>query len=129
MDKLDAEWVTHDRAHQIALWVEAVELGLRLRANPEFEGRVLLLRYEELKADPETQIQRLFDFADLSAPSSAVAKVAALTDFSNVNAPTGEGQFYRRGHAGDWVNHFTPSDSALFAEVVGDLFVRAGYAY
>ncbi len=35
--------------------------------------------------------------------------------------------FYRKGVRGDWRNHLTESDQALFKSLAGDLLIRLGY--
>jgi hypothetical protein len=37
------------------------------------------------------------------------------------------GSHYRKGIAGDWVNHFTPRHASVFEELYGDILVRLGY--
>jgi len=128
MERLAADWAPVDRRTQIDRWLLAVNDGIALRADPRFAGRILLLRFEDLKADPPAQIGRLFDFAGLPWTAELLAAVAAATDFA-AYAPAGEGFFHRKGVVGDWRNHFSPADEALFRDVVGDLFERAGYAY
>jgi hypothetical protein len=38
-----------------------------------------------------------------------------------------EGLTFRKGHAGDWRNHFTEAHKRAFKEVAGDLLIWLGY--
>jgi hypothetical protein len=126
MQALTVSWPPTERREQIASWVRAARRGLALRNDPELADRVHLVRYEELKADPAGEIRRLFDFAGLDAGDAFVREVAETTDFRHHRA-TGAGRHTRRGEVGDWRNHFSADDEALFRELAGDVFVEAGY--
>jgi len=108
------------------LRVEVPSRGLALRADPEIADRVLLVRYEELKRDPASEIERLFEFVGLDATPAFVAEVADASDFRHHRA-TGAGKHTRRGEVGDWRNYFSAADEELFRELAGDVFEAAGY--
>jgi hypothetical protein len=128
MQALTVSWPPTERRKQIAAWVRAARRGLALRNDPELADRVHLVRYETLKADPAGEIRRLFDFAQLDVDDAFVREVADGTDFRH-NRATGAGRHTRRGEVGDWRNHFSAEDDALFRELAGDVFVEAGYTF
>ncbi|MGB7250619.1 MAG: sulfotransferase, partial [Phormidesmis sp.] len=47
----------------IGLWRSCVRHGNRFRSQPEFAQRMQLVRFEEMKQDPEAGLQQMFDFA------------------------------------------------------------------
>ena len=128
MQALTMSWPPQTRAAQIAAWVRAVHRGQALRADPELAGRVHLVRYEDLKAAPEAEIARLFEFAGLDADRAFVAEVADGSDFRH-QTMTGDGRHTRRGEVGDWRNHFDADDERMFREVAGEAFTTAGYQF
>jgi Sulfotransferase domain len=94
---------------------------------------VLLVRFEDLTGiDSEQWWERLLDHVDVVLEPGE--RRALLMRYS-FQALTGRqpGQEdprskLRRGVAGDWHNHFTPTVRAAFIEVAGDLVAHMGYA-
>lgn len=128
MQALTMSWPPKERRNQIATWVQAVRRGRELRSEREVADRVHLLRYEALKAAPEAEIARLFDFAGLDVDPRFVADIADRSNFRNQRS-TGDGRHTRRGEVGDWQNHFDADDETLFRELAGDVFTTAGYHF
>jgi Sulfotransferase family len=128
MQALTMSWPPATRRDQITAWVRAVDQGATLRADPELRDRVHLVRYEELKAAPEREITRLFEFAELDTHPRALAEITDRANFRHLG-DTGDGRHSRRGEVGDWQNHFTPDDEALFRALAGDTFLAAGYRF
>jgi len=126
MQGLTVSWPPESRRAQINTWARAARRGLALRADPELADRVHLVRYEELKRDPEPEIARLFEFVGLDATSGFVAEVADASDFRH-HRTTGAGKHTRRGEVGDWRNHFSTADEEMFRELAGDVFEAVGY--
>jgi hypothetical protein len=128
MRALTRGWVPTSRAEQIRVWADAARRGLDLRADPESAGRVLSLRYEDLKRAPEETIARLFEFARLDVDEQFVSEVADRSDFRHLST-TGAGRHTRRGEIGDWQDHFSADDEALFRELAGATFEAVGYRF
>lgn len=128
MQALTLQWPPTERRDQIAAWVRSARRGIALRNDAEVAARVHLVRYEDLKADPHSEIRRLFDFADLDVDDEFVAEVADRTDFRH-NKATGAGRHTRRGEVGDWREHFSEADEALFHDLAGEVFEASGYRF
>jgi hypothetical protein len=128
MQALTARWPPRSRAEQIQLWTSAVEAGMRLRANPDFTDRIYRIRYEDLKSDPFSEISRLYEYCDFDASEAVIRDVVDRTDFRH-HRNTGDGQHNRRGVVGDWSNHFSAEDAALFRRLAGELFEASGYSF
>jgi hypothetical protein len=128
MQALTMRWPPRERAAQIRAWMRAVRSGMELRADPKLARRVHLVRYEDLKADPFREIERLYAFCGFTAKALDVEEIVERSDFRH-HRQTGDGRHTRRGEVGDWRNHFSAEDETLFRSMVGDLFEEAGYRY
>lgn len=120
------DWVPADRRSQLETWLDYVRSGITLHSTPEFAGRVLDIRYEDLKADPSGCIARVFAFAGLDCPPDLASQIVAATAL-NRYPRTGPGRPKRRGAVGDWRHHFTARDRALARELAGDVLHQLGY--
>lgn len=111
-----------NRAGQIALWKEFIELGLALRSQPNLTGQIHHIRYEQLQENRIDQIATLFRFAGLQFDDALVEKIAQRTDIETVpDRHRGPALHVRKGVVGDWHNHFTIDDIALFKQMVSTL--------
>jgi hypothetical protein len=119
--------VPADRREQIQMWVDCVTKGIDVRRDPAAASRITVVRYEDLKADPEGQIHRLYTETGLGGAGDLAGDAAAATDISRYATAAGEFRF--RGDRGAWVDHFDADDVALFRALAGDVFVEAGYSF
>lgn len=87
---------------------------------------VLVLRFEDLIADPNHWLGKIFDhavsrgFLGPKNHSDAIAALARAIDPQR--SPT-----FRKGESGGWREHFNKSNKKIFKELCGDLLVRLGY--
>jgi hypothetical protein len=119
-------WAPGDRRRQLETWLRYVAAGAAARAQEDLAPRILLVRYEALWADPVGELRRICAFAGLDCPLGLAREIAAATAFSRY-ARTGPGRPRRRGVVGDWHNHFTATDLALFRELAGPAARALGY--
>jgi hypothetical protein len=123
-----AEWAPAERADQIRRWVKAVRHGMAERTTPLAAGRWHVVRYEDLATNPATTSARLFEFLDLRYTPSFLERVTEQTAFRNLpKTRIGDVHHFRKGESGDWRNHFTDDDIALFERLAGATLVEAGY--
>jgi len=121
-------WAPRDRTEQARMWLRYVRRGMELRENPDFAGRVLLVHYERVRADPVAEVRRMLEFAGLDASPVVVEAILGETAFERskrASRPTP----YRKAVVGNWREHFAAEDHAAFRAVVGDVLTRAGYDY
>jgi Sulfotransferase family len=119
-------WAPRERRRQIEAWVGAVSAGLAFRERPALAGRIHLLRFEDVKAAPLEEAARLLDFVGLPATQAEIARMLDAVSIDR-HARKGAGRHVRRGAVGDWRQHFSPEDTALFETLAGDLARRVGY--
>lgn len=87
---------------------------------------VLALRFEDLIAEPQPWLKRIFDhtvnhgFVSAKNPAEAVAALNKAIDPKS--SPT-----FRKGESGGWREYFNEPNKKLFKEVCGDLLIRLGY--
>ncbi|XP_061822200.1 sulfotransferase 1 family member D1-like [Nerophis lumbriciformis] len=91
---------------------------------------ILYLFYEDMKENPQREVERIMRYLDLSLPDDVISRIVELTSFENMKEnPMANYSFMprcifdqslctfmRKGQVGDWMNHFTPEQSAEFDE-------------
>jgi LPS sulfotransferase NodH len=102
------------------------------------EGRRLFgehycsLRYEDLLAQPFTEMQRLWEFlgvrAEPSLEKTIVEEMSSNPD-EEWQAERNEdiASFLPKGQAGNWQRLFTANDKSLFKEAAGEMLIKWGY--
>jgi len=99
------------------------------------DPRILELRMEDVTNDATTLIPRIFEFLGLGPDQGLVPElldqVVHSRDFASLaGRPPGEEDVtshYRKGVAGDWVNHFRPEHVTYFQEHYNELLIALGY--
>ena len=72
--------------------------------NPENIYQPFVTMYEELLLKPHEKISKLLSFLEIDYRSEDVERIEEETRFYN-QPIRGDGTFYRKGIAGDWMNH------------------------
>jgi Sulfotransferase family len=87
-------------------------------------GPKLLVRYEELLAETEGQMQRVWDWLRLNP----VALEAIVERHSFVGATSGSLEFARAAQPGQWRENLTDEEQARIVEIMGPTLARLGYS-
>ncbi|KAJ8364382.1 hypothetical protein SKAU_G00132130 [Synaphobranchus kaupii] len=97
----------------------------------EIEKRnILYLFYEDMKENPQREVERIKQYLDLSVTDDVIARIVELTSFevmkknpmanySFIPKPVFDqsiSPFMRKGEVGDWANHFSASQLKIFDE-------------
>ena len=113
-------------------WSAHTESWLRAKPAP------LLLRYEDMVADPAAAVAAVARHCGLRSEPVAIAAAVAATRFEVLRAREAEtgfrggqadGQpFFRRGVAGGWRDSLSPTQAARIIGTHGAMMARLGYA-
>jgi hypothetical protein len=87
---------------------------------------VLCLRFEDLILERPTALGCLLDYLQGRGCDIGVERRKAVELLEQAIVPRKSGTF-RKGQPGDWREHFTQANIALFKEMTGDLLVQLGY--
>jgi hypothetical protein len=91
--------------------------------------RRVLVRYEDLVADPVRQLTRIGKVLPVATPRRALASAAAAHDYARVpRAEKGDDKFIRSAQPGGWQDNLTPAEQRIMHEVMGAKLVELGYA-
>jgi hypothetical protein len=90
-------------------------------------GRVLEVRYEELRRDPRSGYRRMLDFATIPYDDELIETIHTSVDFDTTGRAKDTTGFYRAGRVGDWRTSFGVLDGAAFDAVAGARLVELGY--
>jgi len=116
----------------VSTWSSHVESWLR--HGPE----LLLLRYEDMLADPEGALGRVALHLGLGASPAGIRRAVEATRFDRLRAAEDEHgfrespapgvRFFRRGVAGGWRDGLTPAQAARIEADHGPVMASLGYA-
>ena len=90
------------------------------------EPKVLCLRFEDLILDRRSALGSLLTYLEQRGFSSSKSRNEAISILEQAIVPKKSGTF-RKGKPGNWEEHFTEKNKALFKENTGDLLLRLGY--
>jgi hypothetical protein len=111
-------------------WSANVGAGSRFGdSRPEL---YLAVRYEDLSAEPERELTRIFDFLGVEATPEILAECLEAGAFEALSGGRRRGEedrssFFRKGVPGDWRSHFTVEASRRFEEKAGEWLKRYRY--
>lgn len=90
------------------------------------QPQVLCIRFEDLILNRETALGGLLDYLEQRGFTPQVDRAQAIPILLEAIKPKKSGT-YRKGQPGNWREHFTSTNKALFKEQAGDLLLRLGY--
>jgi hypothetical protein len=91
-------------------------------------GRRVLVRYEDLVADPAGELARVCAVLPLADCGDRLAGVAAEHAFAAVPpGRKGEGKEIRSASPGGWRDNLTPAEHEVMAAIMGDELAALGY--
>ena len=100
---------------------------------------VLLVRYEDMRADAAGTLSRVLAFADRPATAEEIARAVAFADFAQLRRQEQEkgfreaprpftgGNFFRRGEAGAWRDELSAEQVAHIETAHAPMMRRLGY--
>ncbi len=99
----------------------------------QIDDRYLELRYEAMRSDPDAHAKQMFALLGVADDDATVRGCVEQASFEKLSGGRAEGEedrssHFRKGIAGDWVNHFDDHAIARFESHAGDLLDELGYA-
>jgi hypothetical protein len=116
---LTHKWGPQNVAKGAEEWRAAIE---RARDGAGSSERYLEVRYEDLRAEPQTRISGLYRWLGLPVDDAILERALAEARVERNLDPNGT-----PAGSGKWRTAFTPEDLAVFEEVAGDLLYELGY--
>jgi hypothetical protein len=136
----DGSWATDEGAYplddtgrpalirwQSSVWLHRTEVVQETFARVDPERRVLI-RYEEMREDPVTALERICGMLGIEATRQELEEIAGTHAFSSVpKSDKGEGREIRRAEPGGWSDHMTRDEITEMHEILGEKLNELGY--
>lgn len=136
----DGSWATEEGAYplddagrpalirwQSSVWLHRTEVvqGTYARTDP---GRRVLIRYEEMRADPISALEEICEVLGIEATSDQLERIAIANEFSRVpRAQRGAGREIRRAKPGGWASHMSREEILAMHEILAEKLDELGY--
>ncbi|XP_061180031.1 sulfotransferase 1B1-like isoform X1 [Saccostrea echinata] len=81
-------------------------------------GNVLVLRYEEMKADEVECVRKIAEYLSIPCDKETASRIASECNIFKVRERKKSrifGYLYRKGEVGDWKNHFSSTQQEKFS--------------
>jgi hypothetical protein len=136
----DGSWATEEGAYplddagrpalirwQSSVWLHRTEVVQQTYARTDPERRVLV-RYEELRAHPVTELARICETIGIEPAEGQLERIAAANEFSRVpHARKGTGREIRRAKPGGWAAHMSREEIIAMHEILAEKLDELGY--
>jgi hypothetical protein len=97
-------------------------VGEAKKAYELHEGRKVLVRYEELRADTLGTMKRIYSALEIPADEGKLARAVEKHSWENVpEKEKGEGKFYRKATPGGWREDLTPEQVEAVERITAPL--------
>ena len=136
----DGSWATEEGAYplddagrpalirwQSSVWLHRTEVVQQTfeRTDP---ARRVMIRYEELRADPASSLARICDVLGIDAGRDRLEAIAAANEFSRVpESRKGAGRQIRRAQPGGWATHMSREEIIEMHEILAPKLDELGY--
>ena len=100
-------------------------IDLAQQAYDAHAGRKILVRYEDLRADPMETMRRIYTTLEIPAEVRELARVVEKHAWENIpEKMKGSGKFYRKGSPGGWTEDLTPEQVETVERITAPLLDR-----
>ncbi|MBR9804323.1 hypothetical protein GYB59_22675 [bacterium] len=131
-DKSLLDFICDRNAQVFGFWHEHISSALSWAAT--HPSQFLLVRYEDLKANPEDEIMRIARFLDCPVSSRRAAEIASITSIEKVRRPDPEAcrdprylHTLGKGLVGQGQQTFSDLEKKVFEGMSGRMLERLGY--
>ncbi len=136
----DGSWATDEGAYplddtgrpalirwQSSVWLHRTEVVQETYARTEPKRRVLI-RYEEMRADPVAALERICSMLGIEASREQLDEIAGTHSYSSVpKADKGAGREIRRAEPGGWTDHMTRREIIEMHDILAEKLDELGY--
>jgi hypothetical protein len=136
----DGSWATDEGAYpvedggrtalirwQASVWLHRTEVVQETYARTD-PGRRVLIRYEEMRADPAAALARICGMLGIEATSDQLQEIARANEFSRVpKSHRGDGREIRRAQPGGWADHMSREEILAMHEILAEKLDELGY--
>jgi hypothetical protein len=136
----DGSWATDEGAYplddtgrsalirwQASVWLHRTEVVQETYACTDPDRRVLI-RYEEMRADPVAALERICSMLRIEASREQLDEIAGTHSFSSVpKADKGAGREIRRAEPGGWTDHMTRQEIIEMHDILAEKLDELGY--
>ena len=136
----DGSWATDEGAYplddtgrpalirwQSSVWLHRTEVVQETYARTDPERRVLI-RYEEMRADPASALGRICAMLGIEARGEQLAEIATANEYSRVpQSDKGAGREIRRAEPGGWATHMSREEILEMHQILAPKLSELGY--
>ena len=136
----DGSWATEEGAYplddtgrpalirwQSSVWLHRTEVVEETYARTDPDRRVMI-RYEEMRADPAGALQRICATLGIEANREQLERIASANEFSRVpKRKRGNGREIRRAKPGGWAEHMSRDEIVAMHEILAPKLDELGY--
>jgi hypothetical protein len=136
----DGSWATDEGAYpvddggriplirwQSSVWLHRTQVVQETYSRTDPSRRVLI-RYEEMRADPAGALRRICDVLGIEATSHHLGEIAKVNQFSRIpRSKRGEGQEIRRAEPGGWADHMSREEILAMHEILAEKLDELDY--
>ena len=136
----DGSWATDEGAYplddtgrpalirwQSSVWLHRTEVVQETYARIDPKRRVLI-RYEEMRADPVAALERICSMLGIEASREQLDEIAGTHSYSSVpKTDKGAGREIRRAEPGGWTDHMTRQEIIEMHDILADKLDELGY--
>lgn len=96
------------------------------------DAKLKVIKYVDLLTNTKKEIETVYEFVNVNANPELVSKVMDETKFENLSGGRPPGSedadsYFRKGIAGDWVNHFNDQEKSILRDIISDELIYWGY--
>jgi hypothetical protein len=112
---------------QASVWSYRTDVVLRAYREHDPTRRVLV-RYEDLLADPVGELERISQGFDMPVPVERLREISLTHDYENVPSDEkGASKEIRSADPGGWREHLSAAEQQAMYEVMGETLAEVGY--
>jgi hypothetical protein len=112
---------------QSSVWLHRTQVVQETYARTA-PGRRVLIRYEQMRADPVGALARICDLLGIESSREQLGGIAKSNEFSRVpESRKGAGREIRRAQPGSWADHMSREEIVAMHEILGDKLDELGY--